>query len=186
MKFMLIGRLILSVLFITGHATLVAEDSLTADAELAPATQASKACDTPEYRQFDFWIGTWRVTTPDGEYAGKNTITPILNECVLHESWTGRSGYRGESFNIYDAAINQWHQTWVDHRGGILMGDGGLVNGRMVLSGAGKDADGKTIVNRITWTPYKDGSVRQHWEVSADESLTWTTVFDGLYKKLGE
>lgn len=140
-------------------------------------------CTTSHYRQFDFWIGEWTVTTPDGKYAGKNSIQPILNGCALYESWTGASGYRGDSLNFYDTSRGVWHQTWIDFAGGPLYGDGGLVDGSMVLSGSGKDRKGNNITNRITWTPNADGSVRQHWEVSSDAQASWNTVFDGLYKK---
>ena len=144
----------------------------------------SPQCQAPEYRQFDFWIGEWSVTTPDGKLAGKNSIQPILNGCALYESWEGASGYRGDSINFYDRNRQQWHQTWIDFQGNPLYGDGGMVDSSMVLSGQGRDSQGKPITNRITWTPNEDGSVRQHWETSQDKGETWTTVFDGLYKKL--
>jgi hypothetical protein len=37
------------------------------------------------------------------------------------------------------------------------------------------------LLQRITWTPEQDG-VRQHWQSSADDGATWTTVFDGHYR----
>jgi hypothetical protein len=36
-------------------------------------------------------------------------------------------------------------------------------------------------VNEIAWTAQPDGSVRQHWRVSADGGRTWSTSFDGKY-----
>ncbi len=86
----------------------------------APAGSASdqprtaRACVGPEHRQFDFWIGVWEVHTPDGKAAGTNRIERILGGCVLQESWIGAGGMRGMSFNMYSAADQQWHQTWVD------------------------------------------------------------------------
>ena len=44
-------------------------------------------CAAPEHRQFDFWVGEWRVTTPDGKHAGDNRIEKVLDGCALHESW---------------------------------------------------------------------------------------------------
>ena len=41
---------------------------------------------------------------------------------------------------------------------------------------------GKSPINRITWTPREDGSVRQHWETSQDGRSSWTTAFDGIYR----
>ena len=52
----------------------------------------------------------------------------------------------------------------------------------MVLQGTSVTPRG-TSLNRITWTPNQDGTVRQHWENSRDEGATWQTVFDGLYTR---
>lgn len=140
------------------------------------AAAQDKPCSAPEHRQFDFWVGDWRVTTPDGKHAGDNRIEKILDGCALQESWRGAGGGRGFSYNAYDSHRKLWHQTWVDKHGNLLLLEGGLRDGRMVLSGA----QGKTL-NRITWTPGANGTVNQRWETSADEGKTWQTVFDGTY-----
>src|SRR4029079_16130199 len=72
-----------------------------------------KPCATPEFRQFDFWIGDWSVADPQGHAVGKNVITLEHDGCVLAEHWTGAAGGTGSSFNLYDAASKRWHQTWV-------------------------------------------------------------------------
>jgi len=148
-----------------------------------PPPRPPKACATPEFRQFDFWIGDWAVTDPKGIAAGTNIITLDLNGCVLHEHWTGSKGGAGESFNIYDGAAKRWHQTWVDNGGTLLALDGGLVDGRMVLSGPGRGPKGEPVVNRIAWEKLADGRVRQTWTVSSDGGATWATAFDGFYAK---
>jgi hypothetical protein len=50
----------------------------------------------------------------------------------------------------------------------------------MVMTDADPSA---TPLNRITWTPNPDGTVRQRWDQSTDSGATWTTVFDGLYAR---
>jgi amino acid transporter len=92
-------------------------------------------------------------------------------------------GGTGESFNLYDGAAKRWHQTWVDNGGTLLLLDGGLVDGRMVLSGPGKGPKGEAIINRIAWEKLADGRVRQTWTVSSDGGATWTNAFDGYYAK---
>ena len=143
--------------------------------------QQPRPCSATEYRQFDFWLGEWEVTN-NGQVSGKNKITVILNGCVLLEEWQGQSGYTGKSFNRYDATTGKWQQHWVDSQGAELRLEGGIVDGKMVLSGEALQNDEK-IINRITWTPNEDGSVRQHWESSKDDGESWTTLFDGLYEK---
>jgi hypothetical protein len=145
------------------------------------SSQSPGPCSSAEYHQFDFWIGNWQVSTPDGKRAGANTIERALDGCVLHESWRGASGSRGNSYNIYDASRKQWHQTWVNDRGELLQLDGGLQDGRMVLAGETIDTAGKRIEHRITWSQVGKERVRQLWESSSDGGRTWSVTFDGLY-----
>jgi hypothetical protein len=144
----------------------------------APA-KAPPPCQGDEYRQFDFWIGTWDVYLPDGKKAGENRIESINDGCGLLENWSGRGGSVGKSLNLYDRDDQRWHQTWIDNTGGRLVIAGGLVDKRMVLDSEAV-APG-TPRQRIAWTPNDDGSVRQLWESSADGGKTWAVQFDGRY-----
>ena len=145
-----------------------------------------KPCSQPECRQFDFWIGEWDVTTPDGNPAGTNAITSILGGCVLEENWSSaRSSFAGTSYNMWDAKSGRWHQTWVDNSGTLLLLNGGLVDGRLVLVGERPPGTPGAMpqINRITWTPKSKDEVQQHWELSTDAGHTWTTLFDGTYRR---
>jgi hypothetical protein len=142
------------------------------------------ACTTAEHHQFDFWIGDWEVTLPNGKHAGTNRIEPILTGCVLRETWSGAGGMHGTSYNIYDAAGRRWHQTWVDDGGNLLELNGAFDGGKMVLTGEQKDSSGTTL-QRITWSPSDHGEVRQLWEASSDGGKTWSVQFDGRYRKKG-
>jgi len=143
---------------------------------------APAPCTGPEYRQFDFWIGDWQVHKPDGSLAGINRVTLEYNRCVVHERYATGKGYSGESLNSYDSSRKVWHQTWVDDSGLLLTLEGKLVGASMILEGMAPAQDGTPVKQRITWTPNKDGSVRQLWE-SADAKGGWTVAFDGLYTK---
>jgi hypothetical protein len=152
-------------------------------AENAAAPPPQPACGSAEQRQFDFWVGEWSVTQ-GGKVAGTNRIERILDGCALLESWTGASGFRGNSLNFYDATRRRWHQTWVDTSGLSLAIEGELAQGSMVLAGTRLDpGTQKTLHDRITWTPNPDGTVRQLWETSSD-GKAWTTAFDGLYTRV--
>ena len=150
---------------------------------LAQSAQIPAQCAAPEYRQFDFWVGDWDVTLPDGKTAGHNRIEPILGGCALRETWAGTGGLAGNSYNIYDSSRKLWHQTWVDGQGTLLQLEGHFANGRMVLEGESVDSTGATARQRITWEPTGPGRVRQLWETSTDGGRTWTTAFDGRYRK---
>ena len=146
------------------------------------ADAAAPACSSPEHRQFDFWVGDWRVQTPDGKVAGTNHITLEYGGCVLHEHYVTGKGYSGESLNIYDASRKVWHQSWVDSDGLLLILEGRWNGKSLVLEGKAPDVKGEIVRQRITWTPKADGSVRQLWE-SADAKGAWSVVFDGQYTK---
>jgi len=166
-------------------AILCAPPATAAESAPAAAPPASppKACASPEHRQFDFWLGDWQVTDPQGRAAGKNWISLEHDGCVLHEHWIGEKGGTGSSFSIYDGAKKRWHQSWVDNTGTILELEGGFVNGRMVLEGKGSGPKGEPLTNRIAWEKLPDGRVRQTWTVSSDGGSSWTISFDGFYTK---
>ncbi len=136
----------------------------------------------PETHQFDFWLGEWNVTTPDGKPAGTNRIESVSGGRALLENWTGAGSGNGKSLNAWNAEKKTWQQFWVGNDGGVLELAGGLVDGSMLLRGD-HTVNGKRTLERITWTPMPDGSVRQLWEQSTDDGKTWAVAFDGRYVK---
>ena len=59
-----------------------------------PAGTALSACNEPERRQFDFWLGAWQVDGAQGP-AGHNRIESIEDGCALLEHWRGATGGSG-------------------------------------------------------------------------------------------
>lgn len=171
-------------------AMLLVPSPLTALVQAQTAvTSAAKpppACATGDHRAFDFWIGVWDVTAAgQAQPSAVNSISREHGGCVLREDYTTKGGYTGMSMSFFDGAQKKWHQTWMGADGSALFIAGGLNDqGEMVLSNSNTPyyREGMPI-NRITWTPNKDGSVRQHWQASQDGGKTWSTVFDGLYVK---
>ncbi|MBT7951940.1 MAG: DUF1579 family protein [Gammaproteobacteria bacterium] len=146
------------------------------------STSLTAACDSPEHRAFDFWLGDWDVKTPDGKVAGSNSITKHYNDCVLREQYKTPKGFSGESFNTYDVGRKVWHQTWIDNANSLLLLEGGIRDGSMVLEGKTTSTDAKVTLHRITFTPNDDGSVRQFWQ-STNAKGEWETAFDGIYTR---
>lgn len=142
-------------------------------------------CTGETHRQFDFWLGDWRVSNAEGSFAGTNRVRKILDGCVLHESWRGAGGLTGQSFNIYESSSDRWHQTWVDSHGTLLLLSGALKAGKMILEGETAASGPGIVFERITWTPLGPDRVRQLWEASSDSGSSWTVRFDGLYERTG-
>jgi hypothetical protein len=137
----------------------------------------------PEARQFDFWVGDWAVFNPEGEKVGENRIEKMAAGWGLQESWTGADGNSGRSLNTWIPRKKQWQQLWIGVGGALELAGGLNPKGEMVLEGRLAERDGKERINRITWTPNSDGTVRQQWTSSVDRGTTWATVFDGLYRR---
>jgi hypothetical protein len=163
--------------FVRASLAFAAAAALCSAAQTPPPPDP---CALKQSAQFDFWIGDWDVFVPSGKLVGTNRIEKIYG-CVLHEHWKTPK-MEGQSFNRFDPDRGVWHQTWVDSTGGILMIEGGLRDGVMVMSDstlAGRKDP--AVVNEIAWTRLADGSVRQHWRLTKDGGKTWETSFDGKY-----
>jgi hypothetical protein len=145
------------------------------------ADQKPAPCAGPEHRQFDFWVGEWKVQGPKGNPVGESSITSILGKCVILENWRGGGGSNGTSLNTFDASRGVWHQTWMDNQGGLLQLEGHASEGRMVLEGLQTRHEGAPSRERITWEKVGGDRVRQLWESSTDDGRTWKVMFDGLY-----
>jgi len=150
---------------------------------LLVSLSANATCQTKEYLAFDFWLGNWQVTTASDKIIRHNKITKINNGCTLLEEYSTPSGYIGKSLNIFNKGTQKWHQTWTDSTGLLLQLTGNMIGKSMVMTGQTIDANNNKIINRITWTPMVEGSVRQFWQTSLDNGKTWQTAFDGLYTK---
>lgn len=144
--------------------------------------QAPPRCDAPEYRQFEFWVGDWQVTS-GGRPVGTNLVTLEEDGCLVHEHWKGAQGGTGQSFNFYDRTDGHWHQVWVSNRGVVLTLSGTYQDGRLEYTGEQVPASGgEPVPQRLTFTRNADGTVRQLWETRPD-GPAWRTVFDGLYTR---
>jgi len=140
----------------------------------------SQACSASEFRDFDYWLGSWVVTDTAGTQVGTNHVVRVSDGCALLEQWTDSSGNAGTSLNFYDRNAKRWEQTWMGAQGGILHLRGSLVEGTMTLSGTRTTAQGE-VTDRIQWIRLDGGRVRQLWSVSTDGGRTWKVAFNGVY-----
>ncbi len=135
------------------------------------------------YRHFDFWLGEWDVFV-NGNKVGENSITMAKGGCAIHENYTTARNYAGQSINFFDPIDQKWHQHWVGSSGDTYnyletKRDDGLLQFESKFMNPG----GNITLSRLTFTLLEDGTVRQLFESSSDEGKTWTSAFDGIYKK---
>ena len=129
-------------------------------------------CSAAPYRQFDFWVGDFRVVGPAGVTGATNRITTDLDGCAVEEHWAPNGGPAGRSLNSYDAVTGTWHQTWVPATGRPFRMTGGLrpdgvmaMNGRRVQPGYPPEFD---WVDHYTWTALDHDTVVQAFTFDYD------------------
>src|SRR5258706_636282 len=158
-------------------------DSLKEQLRFKQVVERMKPCNSPEFHQFDFWIGSWEVQNPQGQAVGHNDVNRIVGGCILQENWaSGRVSESGTSFNFYDYRDKKWHQDYYDNSGNMgnyppLAGE--LRDGKMVLL----SAPGVRPLSRWTWYELAQGKVRQTAEQATDGGKTWSTTWDSVYVK---
>jgi hypothetical protein len=123
----------------------------------------TSACASAPHRQFDFWVGDWKVNNKAGVFVATNRVTTDLDGCAVEEHWAPFSSPRGRSLNSYDAADGQWHQTWVTSAGRPIRMHGGLrPDGLMAMSGVRvRPPPFFPWVDAYTWTPVSRDQVIQ-------------------------
>lgn len=145
---------------------------------------APLACARPEYRQFDFFAGDWDVfDVGSTTVKAHGIVTSMLDGCAVRELYQRLDGYSGESFTLYDAARKMWHQSWATNHGELLVLEGGLVQGNMVLTGSEHPVGGAPTLIRGTWHRERNGEVRETAVRSSDGGKTWSPVFDLTFRR---
>ena len=149
------------------------------------AQTAAGTCNSPQHRQFDFWVGTWDVSpTGQDKVVARSVIENLYGGCVIRENWMPVSGTPGGSLNTYDPDDGKWHQVWMDSANARVMFDGELVDGKMILTGLWKGAQkpGQDDLVKMTYSRLEGGAVRQQGQISTDKGATWKPFFDFTYK----
>lgn len=100
--------------------TLLAAVTLCHREHARTATTPRPDCTSAPFRQFDFWVGDWVVTSRRGDTVGTNRVTLEEDGCIVHEHWKGSKGGTGQSFNYFDRQDARWHQIWIDNAGSVL------------------------------------------------------------------
>jgi hypothetical protein len=172
-----------------GVAPVLAGDASddAADTDATAEAASTPPCSSPEFRQFDFWLGEWELAWEGG--GGTNVITAILDDCVIQESFAGDmadgSVFRGLSVSTYNLRAKQWQQTWVDNQGAYLDFAGGFEDGRMILSRQA-ERDGKAFLQRMVWRDIEQNSLEWDWQRSDDGGETWQVLWHISYTRKQE
>ena len=155
-------------------------------APAAPAVPRPPACEAPEHRQFDFWVGRWDVyPTGTDQLIAHSLIEKLYGGCAIRENWMPLQGTGGGSLNSWRPAERRWRQVWADSVNSFTDYAGGMEGEAMVLTAATTTPSGPALV-RMTYTRGTDGSVRQVGTRSTDGGATWQPSYDFTYRPSAE
>ncbi len=169
-------------LFMAFIAALVlnacAEKTTTEVSENVSPTELSGNCADAEYRELDFWVGSWELswTGQDGKQGrGTNLIShnPYGN-CVIKEEFNGAPTmqFKGMSVSTYLKPAKLWRQAWVDDSGGFFSLYGGPQDdGTFQLDMERVNDQGP--YRRMIWKNIETDSLDWHWQGKADEEAEW-------------
>ena len=162
---------------------------LRSDAKFPELLEKAKRNQQPceyraESRQFDFWIGDWKVSPSEGGgQVGASHIEKTLGGCVIWENWTSlATGYSGKSYNTYNPDLQRWEQFWVDNQGGMIHFYGGLKDGVMDFwTDDMPQPGGEKLRRHLQFFRLSADKVRQFSQGSTDGGKTWKVEYDFTY-----
>lgn len=144
-----------------------------------PVTAQSTACEGPQYRDLDFWLGSWRLLSSQDQEVATSEVVSRHGGCALFESF--RSGeLSGTTLVYFDPAASLWRLVGVDSAGRSARAEGQVDAGRFLFTGRHVEADGSTTEMRRTLERDADGGVRLRFEESTG-SGGWQVTFEGVY-----
>ena len=136
-----------------------------------------------ESRKFDFWVGEWDVTTPQGQPAGSSSIQLLLGGCTLFENWHSLAGVDGKSLSSYNAGLGVWQQFWTDQTGRVTeYRESGWVGDTLRFTAHSTMASGAMTL-LMSFVKIDGNTVRQWGAVSMDDGKTWTSPWDLFYHR---
>jgi hypothetical protein len=156
---------------------------------LAIAAEGAEMPANDGARDFDFWMGAWKIhnrrlrerlkgSTTWDEFESTATARLLLggagNEDVFRTEFAG--GFTGMSFRFFDKATRKWSIYWADSRKGTLEppvvgsfhGDAGVFEGDDTF-------EGRPIRVRFTWSRVTTATPRWEQAFSADGGKSWET-----------
>lgn len=160
-------------------------------ANAQPTPAIDRVFQFEEYRQFDFWIGTWEVnlrriqedhTWVDWKKAIAH-IHPILDGKAILELWedqydgSPQEVIIGYSLRYYNSATGKWH-LWLNwpgsNRSGSSSLEGQFQHCRGEFFSERPIDDSTNLISRYTFSDITDHSLRWDDAFSRDGGKTWS------------
>jgi len=148
------------------------------------ATGPAPCAVNSENRQFDYWLGNWKIGAEGSSGNAHSTVSLSLDKCLVIENWDGGKGHRGQNVFGYSADDKSWYGMFADNEGRVHVFTSGRVSsGSAEFEGTSHGPNGENVLNRVKVTRMNPNKVEQTWEKSTDNGTTWNVVFRGEYSR---
>jgi hypothetical protein len=148
------------------------------------ATDPHSCATNSENRQFDYWLGNWKIGAEGSSGNAHSTVALSLDKCLVVESWDGGAGHRGQNLFGYSADDKNWYGMFADNEGRVhVFTSGKVTSGTAEFEGTSRGPNGETVLNRLKVTRLNPNKVEQTWEKSNDNGANWNVVFRAEYSR---
>jgi len=168
-------KICVAAMFLTAWTTPVVARS---EAARKPA-----GCELAEFHELDFWVGNWRVVTPDKALSANVTVAPILKGCALAEDWMAVHGNNGRGVSTYNVATHRWEYFWVAANGYTSFWTGQLAGNAMRFEAA-QPSPGAASLRRWNLTRLPDGRIKEEAFFSRDGGKTWPAQYTLYWERI--
>jgi hypothetical protein len=135
-------------------------------------------------RQFDYWLGNWKIGPAGSSGNAHSIVTLSLDKCLVVENWDGGRGHRGQNVFGYSADDKSWYGMFADNEGRVhVFTSGKVADGTAEFEGTSHGPNGENILNRVKVVRLNPNKVEQTWEKSSDNGTTWNVAFRGEYSR---
>ncbi len=174
-----------------GFLAAVPLGAAAGDRQVKTTDRTLISVDAPPDRQFDFWLGTWKVNnrrlSADGIWQdsgeARAIIEPILGGRAIVEQWSGMVGggeVKGFSLRAYDSRRKKWIilLNWPGRRSqGFSTMEGTFRHGRGEFYPPGAIENGSRNLTRFTFCDPMPDSCRWDQATSSDGGGNWRTTW---------
>ncbi len=148
------------------------------------ATDADPCVANSANRQFDYWLGNWKIGVEGSSGNAHSTVSLSLDKCLVVENWDGGKGHYGQNVFGYSADDKSWYGMFADNEGRVhIFTSGKVASDSAEFEGTSHGPNGESILNRVKVIRLNPNKVEQSWEKSNDNGATWNMVFRGEYSR---
>ena len=154
-----------------------------------PAVAPNAPCAAPEYHQFDFWVGDWRVyDAKTNELVALDRVEKLAHGCIVQQNLTMLTDlYRrpGLDYRMSGIGVNRfdgesWLEMWADDQWGAIVLRGRPTQDKAMVLTTIIPSRNRDL--RLEWEKHSDGSIRQLQYVAPAGSGKWELYGDLIYR----